>query len=45
MHLNEIYLTTSRPAANSDNISTLKIKSHNINSLGVHHNPESFKHI
>ena len=35
MHLNEIYLITSRAADNSENTSTLKIKSHNINSLCV----------
>ena len=44
-HLNEIHLVTSRAAANSENTSTLKIKSHNINSLGAHHNSEQFKHI
>ena len=45
MHLNEIHLTTSRVADNLDNTSTLKIKSHNINSLCVRHNSEPFKHI
>ena len=45
MHLNEIHLLTSRAVANTENTSTLKIKSHNINSLGVHHNFEPFKHI
>ena len=45
MHLNEIHLITSRAADNSENTSTLKIKSHNINSLCVHHNSEHFKHI
>ena len=44
MHLNEIHLITSRAADNSENTSTLKIKSHNINSLCVH-NTEQFKHI
>ena len=44
-HLNEIHLITSRAADNSENTSTLKIKSHNINSLCVHHNSEPFKHI
>ena len=45
MHLNEIHLITGRAAANSENMSTLTIKSHNVNSLGVHHNSEPFKHI
>ena len=45
MHLNEIHLITSRAADTSENTSTLKIKSHNINSLCVHHNSELFKHI
>ena len=45
MHLNEIHLIPSRAADNSENTSTLKIKSHNINSLCVHHNSEQFKHI
>ena len=45
MHLNKIYLIASRAANNSKNTSTLKIKSHNINSLCVHHNSEQFKHI
>ena len=45
MHLNEIHLITRRAADNSENTSTLKIKSHNINSLCVHHNSEQFKHI
>ena len=44
MHLNEIHLITSGVADNSKNTSTLKIKSHNINSLCVH-NSEQFKHI
>ena len=44
-HLNEIHLITSRGADNSENTSTLKIKSHNINSLCVYHNSEPFKHI
>ena len=33
MRLNEIHLITNRAADNSENTSTLKIKSHNINSL------------
>ena len=45
MHLNEIHLMISRAADNSENTSTLKIKSHNINSLCVHHNSEKFKRI
>ena len=45
MHLNEIHLITSRAADNSENTSTLKIKSHNINSLSVHHNSEEIKRI
>ena len=45
MHLNEIHLITSRAADNSENTSTLKIKSQNINSLCVHRNSEQFKHI
>ena len=45
MQLNENHLITSRAADNSENTSTLKIKSHNFNSLGVHHNSEQFKHI
>ena len=44
-HLNEIHLITSRAADNSENTSTLKIKSHNINSLFVHHNSKPFKHV
>ena len=40
-----MHLISSRAADNSDNTSTLKIKSHNINSLCVHHNFEQFKHI
>ena len=36
---------TSRAADSSENTSTLKIKSHNINSLLVHRNSEQFKHI
>ena len=32
MHQNEMHLITSRAADNSENTSTLKIKSHNINS-------------
>ena len=45
MHLNEIHLIPSRAADNSENTSTLKIKSHNINSLCDHHYSEPFKHI
>ena len=45
IHLNKIHLITSRAADNSENTSTLKTKSHNINSLGVHHNFEPLKHI
>ena len=45
MYLNEIHLITSRAADSSENTSTLKIKSHNINSLCVHHNSEHFRHI
>ena len=45
MHLNKIHLITSRTADNSENTGTLKIKSHNINSLCVHHNSQQFKHI
>ena len=37
MHLNEIHLITNRATDNSEKTSTLKIKSHNINSLCVHH--------
>ena len=44
MHLNEIHLITSWAAANSQNTSTVKIKTHNI-KVGVHHNSEPFKHI
>ena len=45
MQLNKIYLIASRAADNSENTSTLKIKSHNIKSLCVHHYSEPFKHI
>ena len=45
MHLKENHLITSRAADNSENTSTLKLKSHNITSLDVHHNSEPFKHI
>ena len=45
MHLNENHLIASGTADNSENTSTLKIKSHNINSFGVHYNSEQFKHI
>ena len=45
MHLNEIHLITSRAAENSENMSTLKNISHNINRLCAHHNSGPFKHI
>ena len=45
MNLHKIHLIPSRAADNSENTSTLKIKSHNINSLCVHHNSEPFEHI
>ena len=45
MHLNKIHLMPSRAADNSDNTCTLKIKSHIIDNLCVHHNSEPFKHI
>ena len=45
MHLNKIHLIPSRAADSSENTSTLKIKSHNINSVCVHHISEPFKHI
>ena len=45
MHLNKIHLIPSRAADNSENTSTLKIKSHNINSMCVHHNSKPFNHI
>ena len=45
MRLNKIHFITNRAADNSENMSTLKIKSHNINSLCVHHNTQPFKHI
>ena len=45
MRLNEIHLITKSADDNSENTSTLKIKSHNINSLCVHHNTQPFKHI
>ena len=47
LHLKEIYLLISRAVDKAANTSTLKIKSHNINSLCVRHNPEflsTFKH-
>ena len=37
MRLNEIHLITNRAADNSENTSTLKIKSHNIKRLCVHY--------
>ena len=45
LHLREIHLIISVAADKAANTSTLKIKSHNINSLCVRHNPEPFKHI
>ena len=41
----EIHLIISVAADKAANTSTLEIKSHNINSLCVRHNPEPFKHI
>ena len=35
MHLNEIHLISNGAADNSENTSTLKIKSHNINKLSI----------
>ena len=45
LHLRVIHLIISRVAEKAANTSTLKIKSHNINSLCVPHNPQPFKHI
>ena len=45
LQLREIHLRISRAADKAANTSTLKIKSHNIYSLCVRHNPEPFKHI
>ena len=45
LYLRDIHLIISRAADQAANTITLKIKSHNINSLCVHHNPEPFKHI
>ena len=45
LHLRDIHLIISRAADKVANTSTLKIKSHNINSLCVRHNPEPFMHI
>ena len=45
LHLRAIHLIISVAADKAVNTSTLKIKSHNINSLCVRHNPEPFKHI
>ena len=39
-HLKTIHLVISRAADKAANTSTPKIKSHNINSLCDHHNPE-----
>ena len=44
LHLQEILLLINRAADKAANTSTLKIKSHTINSLRVH-NPKPFKHI
>ena len=44
-HLRVIHLKISRAADKAANMSTLKIISHNINSLCGRHNPEQFKHI
>ena len=43
--LRVIHLIISVAADKAANTSTLKIKSHNINSMCVRHNPEAFKHI
>ena len=43
--LRVIYMIISVAADKAVNTSSLKIKSHNINSLCVRHNPEPFKHI
>ena len=45
LNLSDIHLIISWAADKAVNTSTLKIKSHNINSLCVRHNPEPFKHI
>ena len=45
MHLHEIHLIISSLADNAAKRSSLKIKSHNINSFCVRHNVELFKHI
>ena len=45
LHLRDIHLMISRAADKAANTSILKIKSHNINSWCVPHNPEPFKHI
>ena len=45
LHLRVIHLIISVAADKAVNMSTLKIKSHNINSLCVRHNAEPFKHI
>ena len=44
LHQREIHLIVSRAADETANTSTLKIKSHNIKSLCVCHNPD-FKYI
>ena len=45
LHLRVLHLIISVAADKAANTSTLKIKSHNINSVCVRHNPEPFKHI
>ena len=45
LHLIVIHLIISVAADKAANTSTLKFKSHKINSLCVRHNPEPFKHI
>ena len=44
LHLKQIHLIISRAANETANTSTRKIKSHNVKSFGVRHNPD-FKHI
>ena len=45
LHLTEIHLMISRAAEKAANKCTLKMKSHNINSLCDCHNQELFEHI
>ena len=45
LHPRDILLIISRAADKEANTSNLKIKSHNINSVCVRHNPELFKNI